>query len=328
VAGAGGDGAAVDVAAVDADASTTEEYLMSTVSPPGKPSIVTHIRRGLAATVGALFLGPSLLMANALQILSVLVLPISRRAFRTANSTIAGSWWGACVLYARHLQGVNIHLHGDEIPRDENAVLVVNHQSMSDIPVLLDYAYNHRRLGNLKWYVKDILKWVPGIGWGMLFLDCLFIKRNWAADKAGIERVFRGLKSGRVPAWIVSFAEGTRFTPAKHERSLEYAKENGKPLLRHVLLPRTKGVVATLEGLGDHVQAVYNITIGYHGAVPTLAQYFLGQATNISVHVSRTPVAELPSTNEERTNWLFEQYQLKDNLLEEHRTSGQMPGGS
>jgi 1-acyl-sn-glycerol-3-phosphate acyltransferase len=230
------------------------------------------------------------------------------------------------VLYASRLQGIRIHITGDEIPQDENAILVVNHQSMSDIPVLLNYGYRHRRLGDMKWYVKDVLKWVPGIGWGMLFLDCLFIKRNWAADKAGIEKVFKGLRAGEVPAWIVSFAEGTRFTPAKQVRSIEYAKEHGRPELRHVLLPRTKGVIATLDGMGDHAHAIYNITIGYHGPVPTLGQYFLGQATDVSLHISRTALADLPATNEERTNWLFEQYKLKDSLLEQHRSSGQMPG--
>ncbi len=299
---------------------------MSTSSHAPERSRVEIIRRWSVGIAGGLILIPAVLFANLLQMLSVVLLPFSIRAFRRANSAIAGVWWGACVLYAKHLQGIAIHVTGDAIPRDENAVLVVNHQSMADIPVLLDYAFRHRRLGNLKWYVKDVLKWVPGIGWGMLFLDCLFIKRNWAADKAGIERVFKGLRTGRVPAWIVSFAEGTRFTTAKHARSQEYAREHGKPLLRHLLLPRTKGVVATLEGLGDHVQAVYDITIGYHGSVPSLTQYFFGQATNVSLHISRTPVSDLPATREERTEWLFESYRRKDELLDQHYATGQMPG--
>ncbi len=282
--------------------------------------------RWLVGVVAWCILGPGVLVANLMQMLSIVLLPFSKRAFRRVNSAIAGAWWGACVIYASRLQGIKIHVTGDEIPRDENAILVVNHQSMSDIPVLLDYGYRHQRLGDLKWYVKDILKWVPGIGWGMLFLDCLFIKRNWAADKAGIKRVFKGLREGKVPAWIVSFAEGTRFTPAKQKRSVEFAKKRGRPELRHVLLPRTKGVIATLEGLGDHTHAVYNITIGYHGPVPTLVQYYVGRAPEVSLHISRTLLADLPATNDERTDWLFEQYQLKDSLLEQHRTSGQMPG--
>ena len=317
---------AAEAAAVDAGASTEEEGPMST--PPGMPgrSGAETARKWTVGFAGGIVLIPAVLLANFLQMLSIVLLPFSRRAFRRTNSAIAGSWWGACVIFARHLQGIHVHVTGDEIPRNENAILVVNHQSMADIPVLLDYAFRHRRLGNLKWYVKDVLKWVPGIGWGMLFLDCLFIKRNWAADKAGIERVFKGLRTGRVPAWIVSFAEGTRFTPAKHARSQEYARAHGKPLLRHVLLPRTKGVVATLEGLGDHLHAVYDITIGYHGDVPSLPQYFLGQTTDVCLHISRTTVADLPATNEERTAWLFERYKHKDELLEQHRTTGHMPG--
>jgi 1-acyl-sn-glycerol-3-phosphate acyltransferase len=293
---------------------------------PPQQSSIEMARRWLVGLLGWSVLVPGVLVANFMQMLSVVLLPFSRRAFRRVNSAIAGGWWGACVIYASRLQGTQIHVTGDEIPQDENAILVVNHQSMSDIPVLLDYGYRHGRLGDLKWYVKDVIKWVPGIGWGMLFLDCLFIKRNWAADKAGIEKVFRGLRAGKVPAWIVSFAEGTRFTPAKQVRSVEYARKHGRPELHHVLLPRTKGVIATLDGMGKHAHAVYNITIGYHGPVPTLGQYFLGRATDVSLNISRTSLADLPATNEERTDWLFEQYKLKDSLLEQHRSNGQMPG--
>ena len=37
------------------------------------------------------------------------------------------------------------------------------------------------------------------------------------------------------------FAEGTRFTPEKHEVSKEFARSRGLPILKHHLVPRTKG---------------------------------------------------------------------------------------
>ena len=40
---------------------------------------------------------------------------------------------------------------------------------------------------------------------------------------------------------IVNFCEGTRFTNEKHAVSIEIAKSKGLPLLKHHLLPRTKG---------------------------------------------------------------------------------------
>lgn len=44
--------------------------------------------------------------------------------------------------------------------------------------------------------------------------------------------------------WPVAFlfcAEGTRFTKDKHNASVEFAKERNLPILKHHLLPRTKG---------------------------------------------------------------------------------------
>ena len=78
---------------------------------------------------------------------------------------------------------------GDEVPDRENVILVSNHQEMVDIPVLFSFAYAKRRLGDMKFFAKDIIKYVPGFGWGLLFLDCLFVKRNWTSDKEKIDQV-------------------------------------------------------------------------------------------------------------------------------------------
>ena len=40
---------------------------------------------------------------------------------------------------------------------------------------------------------------------------------------------------------ITNLCEGTRFTDEKHAASMEIAKSKGLPLLKHHLLPRTKG---------------------------------------------------------------------------------------
>ncbi|MBM4355613.1 MAG: lysophospholipid acyltransferase family protein, partial [Deltaproteobacteria bacterium] len=231
--------------------------------PPLRPPIRRLVALlALVRTLpAAAILAPTLLLGNLLQMLSVVTLPFSRRLFRTINRNIAAAWWGGCVHLARCLHGVKVVVTGDELPRGENAVVMVNHQSMSDIPVILDVASRHRRLGDLKWYVKDVVKYVPGIGWGMLFLDCLFIKRDWTEDRDKIARVFRSIVKGRAPVWIVSFLEGTRIRPAKLLASQEFARTKLLPVMRHVLVPRTKGFVATLEGLKGHVHAVYDFTI-------------------------------------------------------------------
>lgn len=51
------------------------------------------------------------------------------------------------------------------------------------------------------------------------------------------------------------YCEGTRFTPKKHQVSMEVAESKGLPTLKYHLLPRTKGfwvTVQSLRGTGEH----------------------------------------------------------------------------
>lgn len=278
--------------------------------------------RGTAATT---FLFATLLLFNGLQTLSLAVRPFSRRTFRRINRWAASTWWGMCVIGSQLMNRTRIIVTGDDLPEDENAVIVANHQDMPDIVVLMTLARSRRRLGDLKWFVKDALKHVPGIGWGMRFLECPFVTRDWTADRHTIARTFARLREERIPMWLVSFSEGTRVTAEKIAASHEYAREKGLPLLDHVLLPRTKGFVATLEGLKDHVQAVYDVTIGYVEGVPSLWQYITGQVRRVHVHVRRFPVSDLPRVGDELAAWLIRVYQEKDALLERFYSEGAFP---
>ena len=275
--------------------------------------------------LGCLFAGvlfPTLLVLNVAQTASLVLLPLSRDTFRRTNRFIANTWWSWCVLLARRLHGVQVLITGDDVAPGENAIVVANHQQMADIPVLFELAWRKHRLGDLKWYVKDALKYFPGIGWGMLFLDCLFIRRNWTEDKGYIDRVFSRILKDKVPVWVVSFAEGTRSTPSKLEGSREYARQKGLPELEHVLLPRTKGFVATFIALKDHVDAVYDVTIGYEGGFPTLAQWCKGYVPKAHLHIRRFPAEELPRSDSELAAWLIQRYREKDDLLEGYYKSG------
>jgi 1-acyl-sn-glycerol-3-phosphate acyltransferase len=182
------------------------------------------------------------------------------------------------------------------------------------------------RLGDMKWFVKAPIKYVPGIGWGMAFLDCLFVERDWAADRASIEHTFESLVKGDVPVWLISFVEGTRITPKKLTASQNYARDKGLEPTQHVMLPRTKGFVATVTGLRDHVAAVYDVTIGYPDGVPTMWQYVKGASRQAHLHVRRFAVESLPQGEAELSNWLIDRYREKDDLLEHFYQCGAFPG--
>ena len=98
---------------------------------------------------------------------------------------------------ARRVHGIHAVVTGDAVPPRENAIVVANHQQMPDITFLMMWAREKDRLGDLKWVVKDVIKYVPGVGWGMAFIDCVFVKRDWTADRASIERHLSSCSSCR-----------------------------------------------------------------------------------------------------------------------------------
>jgi 1-acyl-sn-glycerol-3-phosphate acyltransferase len=229
---------------------------------------------------------------------------------------MAKTWWGWCALAAEKLYGTTLIMSGDDVPMRENAIVILNHQEMADITVIFSFARAKERVGDLKWFVKDVLKYVPGIGWGMLFLDCPFVKRDWTADRDYIHGVFQNILKNDVPLWLMTFAEGTRVRPEKIARSQEYAEKQGLPRLEHVLLPRTKGFVASVQSLRGHVDAVYDLTIGYVGGVPTLWQWIKGYVRRVHLNVRRYSIDVMPEEGEPLSTWLMDRYQEKDLLLD------------
>ena len=282
---------------------------------------VVTLRGLVLATLGFV----TLMLANLVQLLSLDLWPFSRSAFRRVNRWCANTWWGECVVGAEKLNGTRIIITGDDVPIRENVLLVSNHQQMPDIPTIMKLAKTKGRLGDLKFFVKKQLKWAPGVGWGMQFLDCPFIDRDWASDHEQIQNTFASLVDNRVPMWLVSFVEGTRATRKKLEASSDFARSRGLAETNHVQVPRTKGFTASVQGLRSHITAVYDLTIGYEVGVPSLWQYVKGLVKRVHLHVRRFPIDDLPGDEEGLRDWLLERFVEKDRLMEHFYSCGVFP---
>ncbi len=285
------------------------------------PAALGPVLRGALV---ALFLFGSLLLINLLQTLSLVLRPFSQRTFRRVNRWFADRFWSWWAWTTRSVPRTRAVMTGDPLPAGENALVIVNHQTMTDVQVLFLLARKAGRLGDLKWFVKDSLKYAPGFGWGMTFLDCLFVKRDWTADRAHIDRVFRRVVSGRVPLWLISFSEGTRLSAEKLARARRYAAEHALALPRHVQLPRAKGFVASVTGLQGHIHAVYDVTIGYVDGLPSLWQWAKGEMREVHLHVRRFAATELPSAPEALAEWLRDRFEEKDERLERFYAAGSL----
>lgn len=277
-------------------------------------------------TLGALSFAYLIFVLNPIQMLSLLIYPLSPRVARRINRWCARSIWGIWVLMAERLLGVQVNFRGQALPWRENALVVPNHQSMADVLLLICLAWRCGRLGDMKWFVKDVIKYVPGPGWGMWLLDCIFLKRDWARDKAGILRLFDKYKRHDIPMFLVSFLEGTRRTPGKLAAAQTFARERGQYVPEHTLVPRTKGFVATMLGLREHLDAVYDVTIAYPGYTPTLLECFKGKVGRVEVHVERFPIADLPEGEDDLSRWVFERFEHKDALMKRFAEQGVLPG--
>jgi 1-acyl-sn-glycerol-3-phosphate acyltransferase len=86
----------------------------------------------------------SILVINALQMVSLVLLPFSQKAFRSVNRKFAELWWGWCVLGAEKISGIQPVFSGDEIPPGENAVVFANHQQMADILAIMMFAWRKK----------------------------------------------------------------------------------------------------------------------------------------------------------------------------------------
>jgi 1-acyl-sn-glycerol-3-phosphate acyltransferase len=292
---------------------------------PEPDSRLARLKGFVSGSIASAFLFSTLIAFNVLQTASLVIKLFSPKAFRRVNQRMARIWWGWCALGAEKVYGTKWIMSGDDVPPRENAIVVLNHQEMADITVIFSFARAKGRVGDLKWFVKDVLKYVPGIGWGMLFLDCPFIKRNWTADKEYLHRVFRNILKNDVPLWLMTFVEGTRVRPEKIARSREYAEKQGMKPFDHVLIPRTKGFVASVQALRGHVDAVYDLTIGYVGGVPTLWQWIKGYVRKVHLHVRRYAIDAVPEDGEALSDWLIKRFEEKDRLLDDFYTNRAFP---
>ena len=251
-----------------------------------------------------------------MQVLTLVFIPISPKIFRAINRFFANYYWGFLVFMIERVSRIRVDIIGDDVPIKENAVVDCNHQNVSDIPLLMVLAWRKKRLGDLKFFAKDAVKYIPGPGWGMFFLDCLYVKRNWLSDRQKIDSTFKKFRTHKIPIWIVSFLEGTRITPEKLAHSQSFMKRRGLPITNNVMAPRTKGFIASVTSLRSELQAVYNLTLHYPSGIPNLWQLFNGDCKEVTIHVKRTAIEDIPEADSDLESWIQNEYLAKDRLID------------
>lgn len=222
----------------------------------------------------------------------VLPIPWLRRACSRGLVHIAESWIAVNNALFDMFTRIHWDIDGvDDLHRDRSYLLLCNHQSWVDIAVL-QKVFN-RRIPFLRFFLKQQLIWVPLLGAAWWALDFPFMRRYSirtvlrhpelrGKDMEATRRACR--KFRHIPVSMVSFVEGTRFTPAKHAAQ-------SSPF-RYLLRPRAGGVAYVLDAMGDALHAILDVTVIYPDGPCTLLDLLVGRLRHVHVSVRTLPIDE------------------------------------
>ncbi|KAK6946205.1 Phospholipid/glycerol acyltransferase [Dillenia turbinata] len=205
---------------------------------------------------------------------------------RRGTSFIFGSWLALWPFMFEKINRTKVIFSGDSVPAGERVLLIANHRTEVDWMYLWNLGLRKGRQGYIKYILKSSLMKLPIFGWAFHLLEFVFVERKWDVDQTHLHQMLSTFKDPQDPLWLALFPEGTDYNEQKCLRSQNYADENGLPILKHVLLPKTKGYCACLEELSGSLDAVYDVTIGYKYHCPSLLDNAFGvEPSEVHIHL-------------------------------------------
>ncbi|KAF4627969.1 hypothetical protein G7Y89_g10183 [Cudoniella acicularis] len=231
----------------------------------------------------------------------------------------------------------------------DRVVLIANHQLYSDWLYMwwISYTNQPQMHGHIFIILRENLKHIPIIGWGMRFYGFIFMSRKWAMDQPRLAYRLRKLKevhagplsgsSGLDPMWLLLFPEGTNASDNGRIKSAKWAEKVGIKDMEHTLLPRSTGSFFCLNELKDTVDYVYDCTLAYEG-VPrgqfgqdlfTLrSMYLQGRPPpSVNMYWRKFAIKDIPLDDHDTFDlWLRERWYEKDAFIEQYLTTGRFPG--
>lgn len=218
----------------------------------------------------------------------------------------------------------------------QRMILIANHQIYTDWLYLWWIGYAAGMHGRIYVVLKESLKRIPVIGWGMQFAQFIFLKRKWEQDKPRMAAHLQKFNNPKDPMWLMMFPEGTNLADSTREASKEWAEKNGIDDMRHMLLPRSTGLHFILQELRQTVDYVYDCTIAYEGVprgefaqdIFTVgASYFGGRPPkSVNMYWRRFRVSSIPLENPKTFElWLRSRWIEKDKFVEDYLRTGRFP---
>ena len=239
-----------------------------------------------------------------------------------AHRRLQARWVNSILRLAATLLHLRLEVVGADLLAPGPIVVLCRHASMVDTLIPAKLLFDAGL--DVRYVLKTELAWDPALDIIGHRLPNHFVDRsgsNTAAEVDSLERLARG--AGASDA-VVIFPEGTRWTPAKHERAVARLIETDPALgaraalRRFTMPPRPAGTLAVLEGAPDADVLILSYT-GLEGlAGPADALRLVPFSHPVKVNLRRLPRSQIPATVSERVEWLNDQWATVDTWIAEN----------
>lgn len=287
--------------------------------------------------LGYIFLMSGLIVCFLLLLMYIFVWPLNRSLYRKIVTHLGYMWWSQFTFLGQWWADskVKVFIENSEDIKmlgKDHTIVLMNHKYEVDWLVTWIMSERLGILGGTKIYGKQMLKFIPLLGWAWTFTESIFLKREWEKDKKIISKDLEYICEYPKNYWVtlLLFCEGTRFTEAKKIASNEVARKKGLKELKHHLLPRTKGFVLSMHGVKDKINTITDMTVGFtnEGAEPKLINVINGKGLTAEVYLRRLPTKDIPlDTDEACANWLHKLYERKDEIFDDFDRNGHYTNG-
>lgn len=197
-------------------------------------------------------------------------------------------WWPAQNHFVlRYLTAIEWDIQGrDVIDTDKNYLVIANHQSWIDIPVLEEALYKNTGLS--RYFVKKSLLNIPLVGWicrslefpAMHRFSKSMLTKNPSLKGKDTEITRRScLRLKGFHFTLNNFIEGTRFTEEKKQRQ--------QSPYSNLLKPKAGGLSYAINILNDQVDSILNVTITYVGTPKTIWGVYFNGVKKIVISIEK-----------------------------------------
>lgn len=209
------------------------------------------------------------------------------------NIKITNSWLGINNWLIDHvLPSTQWDIRIDDslkLSMDGRYLMTCNHQSWVDTTV--NQYFGVSRMPLTRFFTKWELIFIPFVGQAFKILGFPMMKRHSKEQIAKNPSLKdRDMLEARKsceqllsqPFTLLNYLEGTRFTAEKHAQQ--------KSPYQHLLKPKAGGLALALNILGEHIDALVDMTIVYPDGVPGYGEFWLGDVPRIAVNLRKIEI--------------------------------------